>query len=364
MPRTTIKQFEVEYLSILDKDGNVDENLKPNLDEGQLKHLYYNLILTRMFDEKLFNLQRSGKIGTYAQVKGQEACQVPVAMALDKDDWVIPSFREMGIFLTRGADKVRIVQGWNGDARAYKDAGRNLPTAIPIASQLLHATGIAWAEKLKGTKSIAIVYFGDGATSQGDAHEAMNFAANYDIPVIFFCQNNGWAISTPSDHQMHNSTIAQRAVSYDMKGLRVDGNDVFAVYKAVQECIEHCRAGQGPALIEGMTFRMGDHTTSDDSGKYRNEELVQEWQAKDPILRFEIYLRNIGIGNDQYFQEVKDHVTKEVDEAVEKGLAIEAPPLENLFEHIYAELTPDLKEQQEFLRAELNELRALKGGEE
>ncbi|MCA9478547.1 MAG: pyruvate dehydrogenase (acetyl-transferring) E1 component subunit alpha [Nanoarchaeota archaeon] len=356
MPRTIIKQFEVEHLSILDENGNIDESIKPELSDDRLKEMYHHMLVARTFDEKLFKLQRSGKIGTYAQVKGQEACQIGSAIALEKDDWVVPSFREMSAMLTRGADKVKVVQSWNGDVRSYNGSGPNLPTAIPIASQLLHATGIAWAEKLKKTNNVVLTFFGDGATSEGDTHEAMNFAADFKLPVIFFCQNNQWAISTPRSHQMANETIAQRAVAYGMKGIQVDGNDVLAVYKATKEAIENARAGNGPTLIEGVTFRMGDHTTSDDSSKYRTEEMVKEWEAKDPLKRLRAYLQNKGIADDGHFNWELDTITKEIDEAVEAGLAIAPPPPENMFEHIYEQLTPDLQEQQEALLAELKEM--------
>jgi pyruvate dehydrogenase E1 component alpha subunit len=330
--------FTVEYTQTLDENGTVDQSRMPNVTEGQIKEMYHLMKLTRQFDEKLFALQRSGKIGTFAQVKGQEACQIGSGMALNKDDWVAPSFREFGVFITRGVDRVKLVQGWNGDNRAFEAdpaTCRNLPVAIPIASQCLHACGLAWAEKIKGTKNIAITYLGDGGTSEGDFHEALNFAGEYKLPIVIFCQNNQWAISTPRNKQTASETIAQKAIAYGIRGIQIDGNDVLGVYKTTQEAIERARNGEGPTLIEAMTFRMGDHTTSDDAQKYRDPRLVEEWASKDPILRLEKYFQQIGTWSDDYKVWVEEENRKEIEDAVAKALAIGAPPPEDLIKHIF-----------------------------
>lgn len=357
IPRKVIQSFEVEQVSVLSPDGTVDNEQMPDLTEDQIKEMYHLMKLTRTIDVKLFKLQRSGKIGTYAEVKGEEASEIGSAFALEDDDWVVPSFRELGVMIARNADHVKLVQAWRGDNRAFHDPAHhhNLPTAIPIASQLLHAAGIAWASKLRKEKAVTIVYFGDGATSEGDFHEALNFASDLNLPVIFLCQNNQWAISTPRAKQTHAQTIAQKSIAYGMPGVQVDGNDVLAVYKVTKEAVDRARNGEGPTLIETMTYRMGDHTTSDDSLKYRTQEEVDEWSHKDPLVRLENYFKKIGTWTDEYGKYVEDTVTKEVEEAVEKGLAIPPPPPEEMFTHIYSLLPADLEAQKKAMLEEIKE---------
>lgn len=347
----------MENLQILDKDGNVDKDLMPDLSEEKIKEIYHLMVLVRTFDEKLFKLQRSGKIGTYAEVRGEEASEVGSAYALEKTDWMIPSFRETGVYVVRGVDRAKIVQAWNGDVRAFKaDKGTtNLPVAIPVSSQNLHAVGIAWAEKLRGTKNAAIVYFGDGATSEGDFLEAMNFAGVYNVPLIFFCQNNQWAISTSRKIQTASDTIAQKGVAMGIKGIQVDGNDVLAVYAATKEALDRARKGEGPTLIESVTYRMGDHTTSDDASKYRTEEEVAFWKERDPLTRLEKYFKKIGTWTDEYGAQVKQEVTAEVDDAVEREMKIEPEEPGKMFDNVFSELIPDLAEQKEELLQEVKE---------
>ncbi|MFH1132923.1 MAG: pyruvate dehydrogenase (acetyl-transferring) E1 component subunit alpha [Nanoarchaeota archaeon] len=334
----------------MDEEGNVDPSVDPNLSEETLKVMYHMMVLARMFDEKFFKLQRSGKIGTYASLRGQEASEIGSAMAMEKTDWMIPSFREMGVYLTRGADRVKMVQSWKGDARAFHGSYRDLPVAIPIASQTLIASGIAWAAKLRGEKVAAVTYFGDGATAQGDWHEAMNFASVYQLPVVFVCQNNHWAISTPTKVEMAVDSIAQRAIAYNMKSIQVDGNDVMAVYVATKEALDRAKRGEGPTLVENVTYRMGDHTTSDDSSRYRSEEEVKPWIKRDPILRLKLFLQKKGWWTDDYGKWVEDECQKEIDAAVEKAMALPPPPPEELFDHIYEKLPPLLeKEKAELL---------------
>ncbi len=345
----------------MNEEGEVDDSLHPGLSEDKIKELYHLMMLAREFDEKLFKMQRSGKIGTYASLKGQEACEIGSGYALEEHDWVVPSFREMGVFITRGADRVKLVQGWMGDTRAFQgdENTRDLPIAIPIASQALHAAGIAWASKIKGEKSCAITYFGDGATSEGDFHEALNFAGVFKLPIVFFCQNNQWAISTPRKVQTASETIAQKAISYGIKGVQIDGNDVLAVYKATKEALERARNGEGPTLIEAITFRLGDHTTSDDASKYRSEEEVSPWVQKDPIQRVVKHFQKIGTWSDEYGAKVKGEVEKEVEEAVEKAMQIPPPGPEDVFKYIFKTLPKDLEEEQKELLEEVNEKKSL-----
>ena len=355
MAKSVIGEFKVEYSQTLDENGTVDQSLMPQLSEDQIKEMYHLMRLVRTMDEKLFTLQRSGKIGTYAQVKGQEASEIGSGFALEENDWFVPSFRELGVAIARGADRAKLVQAWKGDLRAFEgiEQTKSLPVAIPIASQCLHAAGIAWASQIKGEKSATIVYFGDGATSEGDFHEAMNFASVFNLPVVFFCQNNQWAISTPRDHQTHSQSIAQKAIAYGMPGYQIDGNDVLGVYRVTKDALDRARNGEGPTLIESITFRQGDHTTSDDSHKYRTEEVENTWKQKDPLVRLEKYFQQIGTWSEDYNNFVSATVEKEVAEAVDAGLSVSPPPAEDLFRHIFAELPEHLAKQQKELQKEI-----------
>ena len=355
MPQNKIADFSVDNISVLDKEGNCDNELMPDLTEDKIKEMYHLMILTRTLDEKLFNLQRSGKIGTYAQVKGQEASEIGSGFALLENDWLVPSFREMGVFIARKVPLKLLVQGWNGDTRAFAvpEGGRNLPISIPIASQCLHATGIAWASKLKEEKDVTIVYFGEGATAEGDFHEALNFASTLNLPIVFFCQKNGWAISTPSSKEMNSQSIAQKAIAYNIKGIQVDGNDILAVYRVTNEALNRARNGEGPTLIESITYRMGDHTTSDDSSKYRTQEEMQEWGGKDPILRVQKYFEKIGTWNDDYKKWLDETVSKEVEKAIEEGLKVPSPDPSQLFNNTFKEKPWMLIEQEKEMLEEI-----------
>ncbi|NQZ85170.1 MAG: pyruvate dehydrogenase (acetyl-transferring) E1 component subunit alpha [Nanoarchaeales archaeon] len=355
MAQEQVGQFGINHVSILDKDGNVDEKLASGFTKEQISEMYYYLNLLRKFDEKLFNLQRSGKIGTYAQTRGQEASEIGSGLALKENDWFVPSFRELGIYLTRGTPKNLLVQAWNGDTRALGNPNHthNLSLSIPIASQCVHATGIAWASKIKKEKDVTIVYFGEGATSEGDFHEAMNFAAVFNLPIVFFCQRNGWSISTPTNKEMKTETIAQKAIAYGFKGIQVDGNDVLAVNKVTSQAIEKARSGDGPTLIESITYRMGDHTTSDDSLKYRSQEEINEWKLKDPVVRFEKYVTKNNILSEEEKNNMHQTIEKEINEAVEQGLGVEKPDPAQMFEDVFAKMPEMLQEQKEELLAEL-----------
>ncbi len=350
--------YRVEYLSILDENGQVDKLLDPQLSEELLLKLYRTMLLGRRLDERMLILQRQGKMGTFAPVKGQEA-QVGAAAALSPDDWVVPSFREAPAEIWLGKPLERILLYYSGyNEGGYIPEGLNLlPVSVPVGSQMIHAAGIGYAMKYRGKNSVAATFFGDGATSQGDFHEALNFASVYQVPVIFICQNNHWAISLPRSRQSHSKTLAQKAIAYDMPGIQVDGNNVLAVYKAAKDAVDRARSGGGPTLIEMVTYRLSMHTTADDPKKYRTEEEVAEWEKRDPISRFEKYLRDKHILDDLKVQSVTEEVKTEIgaaerrwSELVEKGVN----PLD-MFEHTYAELTPTLRYQREILKEELGQ---------
>lgn len=348
----------VTYLSILDQEGQVDEALDPKLSNELLLKLYRAMVLARRFDERMLILQRQGKIGTFAPIKGQEA-QIGAAAALEPDDWIVPSFRETPVEMWRGKPMESILLYYSGYSEAgdIRDGLNLLPVSVPVGSQMVHAVGIGFGMKYRGQKSVAATFFGDGATSEGDFHEALNFASVYQAPVIFICQNNHWAISLPRSRQTNSGTLAQKAIAYDMQGAQVDGNDILAVYSAVKEAAERGRSGGGPTLLEMVTYRMAMHTTADDPKKYRSEQEVAEWELRNPITRFEKYLTNRGILDEQQTRSITQEIKAEISSAEQRWAEIVEKKIDplDMFEHTYAEITPALHEQREMLKKELEE---------
>src|SRR5213596_3606893 len=348
MPRTILEpRSHVEYLSILDSDGNLDAALEPRLSPAELKSLYRAMLLGRRFDERMVRLQRQGRIGTFAPIKGQEASQLGSVFTLRATDWMVPSFRETAAMIWRGWPLEKILLFFAGYVEGGQPAPdqHDLPITIPVGTQLPHAVGLAYAAQYKGDDAVVMVYFGDGATSEGDFHEALNFAGVWHVPVVFVCQNNQWAISVPLKKQTHSKTIAQKALAYGLPGIQVDGNDVLAVYVAAREAVERAREGNGPTLIECVTYRLGVHTTADDPTKYRSEEEVREWERKDPLTRFDAYLKRKRLLDEGLEAAVDDEIAAAVARFEATGVA---DPLV-MFDHVYAELPPDLKAQREAL---------------
>src|SRR5437870_5559794 len=298
MPRIALEpRCQVEYLSILDSEGNLDTALEPKLADTDLRSLYRAMLLGRRLDERMVRLQRQGRIGTFAPTKGQEAAQMGSVFTLRATDWTVPSFRETAAMIWRGWPIEKLLLFFAGYLEGGQPGSRqpDLPIAIPVATQLPHAVGLAYASLYRGDAAVVMAYFGDGATSEGDFHEAMNFAGVWHVPIVFLCQNNQWAISVPIKKQTHSRTIAQKALAYGFPGIQVDGNDVLAVYAASREAVERARAGDGPTLLECVTYRLAMHTTADDPTKYRSEEEVREWERKDPMTRFGAYLKQKNI---------------------------------------------------------------------
>jgi pyruvate dehydrogenase E1 component alpha subunit len=347
-----IEKFSIKYLQILDESGRCDEKLKPNLTNKQIKQIYELMVLTRTFDEKALKLQRQGRLGTYASIKGQEACQIPSAIQFSTEDLVVPAFREHGVYITLGLPIEMLFQSWSGDERGMKmpEKVNILPISIPVGSHPLHAVGAAMAFKFQNKKAVSISYFGDGATSEGDFHEAMNFAGVYKAPAIFICQNNQFAISVPVKEQTASSTLAQKAIAYGFEGIQVDGNDIFAVYKATKDALQKARNNKGPTFIECFTYRMADHTTSDDASKYRKDSEVKQWEIKDPILRLKKYMIKKGIFSEQYELETKRNTEQRVEEAVKKAEAMPKELPEEMFNYTFEKLTPELNEQKDSLK--------------
>ena len=348
MPRTPLEpRFQVDYLSILDAEGNLDTSLEPKLPAAELKRLYRAMLLGRRLDERMVRLQRQGRIGTFAPIKGQEASQLGSVCTLKPTDWMVPSFRETAAMIWRGWPIEKMLLFFAGYLEGGQPAPdqRDLPICIPVSTQLPHAVGLAYAAQYRNDDAVVMAYFGDGATSEGDFHEAVNFAGVWHVPVVFVCQNNQWAISVPLKKQTHSRTIAQKALAYGIPGIQVDGNDILAVYAASLEAVARARAGDGPTLIECVTYRLGVHTTADDPTKYRSNEEVAEWERKDPLTRFTGYLKKKRL--------LDDGLEKEVDAEIAAAIArfettAAADPL-TMFDHVYAELPPDLKTQREAL---------------
>jgi pyruvate dehydrogenase E1 component alpha subunit len=303
----------------------------------------------------MFKLQRQGRLGTFARVTGQEGAHVGAAFALRPDDWLVPAFRETGALLWRGISMVQLLQLWGGDERgaAFPHKLRTLPIAIPVGTHMLHAVGIGWAMKATAEHCAVLTVFGEGATSEGDFNEAMNMAGVFQVPVVFLCQNNQYAISVPYTKQTASPTVAQKALAYGMFGVQVDGNDVFAVYRAVSEALDRARTGREPTLIEAYTYRMTDHTTSDDARRYREEAEVAGWRQRDPIERLARYMRAKGLVDEAGEAEVLADADKQVAAAVDAFEAIEPPGPEEIFRHVFANKTPQLLEQEAELEARL-----------
>src|SRR5712692_5509302 len=320
MPRTRVEpRFQIDYLSILDSDGALDDALDPRIPPDELKRMYRGMLLARRLDERMVKLQRQGRIGTFAPLKGQEAAQIGSVATLTPRDWMVPSFRETAAMLWRGWPIEKMLMFFAGYLEGGQPAPgqRDLPITIPVATQLPHAVGLAYAAQYKDDDAVVMAYFGDGATSEGDFHEAANFAGVWHVPVVFVCQNNQWAISVPLKKQTNSRTIAQKALAYGFPGIQVDGNDLLAVYAATREAVARAREGEGPTLIECVTYRLGVHTTADDPSKYRSDDEVKAWERKDPLTRFVAYLEKKNL----FEQGLEEQVHAEIEARLRGAVA-------------------------------------------
>ena len=358
MPRKVVYSAQIEYLQLMDEHGVLDPALTgpgtPDLlTDQEVLHLYQFMIQCRQLDEIAFKLQRSGRMGTYPQNKGQEAAAIGTAFAAKKgQDFLVPCYRENAALFMHGLPMHSILLHWMGDERGNQipPGVCQLPLCIPIGTQMLHATGIAWAFKMRREPRVALTYFGDGATSEGDFHEAMNFASVYQVPCIFICQNNQWAISVPRETQMNSDTVAQKAIAYDMPTMQVDGNDLFAVYKAAKQAIDRARAGGGPSFIECVTYRLADHTTADDARRYRDPQEVDAWIGKDPLIRLRKYLESKHLWDDARQQACEEKARVTVAEVVKTAEGIEKPTTADIFDYTFATLPPEIELQKRTMR--------------
>jgi len=355
MPRKTIYQAVTERLEILDPEGRVDEKLMPELSEDQVRGVYGEMVRMRAFDDKAIKLQRQGRMGTWPPIRGQEAAQAGVGLAMAEEDWFIPAFRDHGLGLMRGIPGHLLYAAWAGDERgaSFPEGVRAFPMAVPVGSQFTHGAGVGLSLKLRGEEAAAVTLGGDGATSQGDFHEALNFAGVFKCRTVFVIQNNQWAISVPFSQQTAAGSIAQKAHAYGIPGLQVDGNDVFAMYVATTEALERARSGEGPTLIEAVTYRIGDHTTADEASRYRGDEEVEEWRARDPIDRLRRYMDRKGMWDEARQEALESEVKMWVNRQVEalEGMAPVGP--EEIFRSMYAEMPLNLREQMEGLMQEV-----------
>ncbi|MDQ1002912.1 pyruvate dehydrogenase E1 component alpha subunit [Neobacillus niacini] len=347
--------MKTDMIQIINENGEVDESRFKELkiDNELLKTMYHWMLKGKVIDKKFLNLQRQGRIGTYGSYRGQEAAQVGSALALEKQDWIVPSYREAVVSMVHGLDLktfLMYLKGHFGGNRTPQDMNL-MPIQVIIAGQIPQAVGIAWASKLKGENRVTACYFGDGATSQGDFHEGLNFASVMKVPAVFFCQNNQWAISVPFEKQMASETIAQKAIAYGMTGIRVDGNDVIACYQVMKEAVERAKRGEGPTLIEAVTYRQGSHTTADDWTKYRKKEEVEVWvNYRDPFIRFEKFLKKRGLLTEQQIEILVTQFEDEIEAEIAAFEKLSPPPAYEVFDHVYDHPHPELLKQKEELK--------------
>jgi len=338
-------------------EGSLGESLQHAVDlsHEQLQSLYRLMALSRRVDRQAINLTRQGALGVYASSHGQEAAQVGAVFALEADDWIFPTYRETVATFARGVDIVEILALFSGSWHCGFDPYqyRVAPLTTPLATQALHATGLAMAAKIRHDPIVALTFFGDGAASEGDAHEALNLAAVSTAPVVFVVQNNGYAISVPYRLQTKASSIALRAAGVGMPGILVDGNDVVSVYGAVRTAVERARRGEGPTLVEAVTYRLEAHTTADDTSRYRSEDEAAAWLARDPVDRFLRVLRERQVVDDAYLAEVDAEGEAIAARMRDSLFGAPAGDPREMFDHVYATRTPQLDAQRALLQTEL-----------
>lgn len=319
--------------------------------------LYRAMVFARAYDRKSMSLQRQGRLATYAPFEGQEAAQVGAAAALEPDDWLVATYRDAAAMWMQGYPLELLFAGRTGHEAGGRppDHVNVMPPSITVGAHMVHAVGLSWAEKLRGSSRIAMTMFGDGATSEGDFHEAMNFAGVFGVGVVFVCQNNGWAISLPRSEQTASETIAEKAIAYGMPGIQVDGNDVFAVHEAAREAAGRARNGGGPTLIEAVTYRMGPHTTADDPGRYRDPADTEDWERRDPLERVRVYLSERDRWTEEWQTEVESRTFDEVERAISLAESLYDPDPSHVFGAVFESSTSTLDAQRRELESLLED---------
>jgi 2-oxoisovalerate dehydrogenase E1 component alpha subunit len=357
-----------DVVRVLREDGTLDPATDPGLSRDEVIALYRAMVRVRILDKRLETLQRQGRIGFHIGSLGEEATILGSAAALRRNDWIFPCYREFGAALWRGMSLQRYVDNMFGNANDPAK-GRQMPdhycsreakfgsVSSPIGTQITQAVGFAWAAKLKKDDLVALTYFGEGATSSNEFHNGLNFAGVFKVPVVMLCRNNGWAISVPSERQTASAGFAAKGVAYGVPGVRCDGNDIFAVIKATRDAVERAARGEGPTLVECMTYRLSGHSTSDDPKAYRPEDGVEPWRKRDPLARLRKHLDVLGAWSDAQQKALEAELENELRDVVAEAEKTSAPSLDSMFEDVYAELPWHLVEQ----RAELRKGPRVKG---
>lgn len=346
----TVAKFEIQYVQILKPDGSINGKLpKFARDNAELIRMYEMMTLSRLFDTKAVNLQRTGNLGTYASCLGHEAAHVGAGAAMKTEDCLVPNYREYGAQFWRGVKMEEVLLYWGGDERGNDFSGpaHDFAWCVPIATQCLHAAGAAMAFKLRKEPRAAVAFIGDGGTSEGDFYEAINAAGARQLPVVYMVVNNKWAISVPVALQTNAQTLAQKAIAAGMPGMQVDGNDVIGVRSVVSEALDRARAGNGPTLIEAVTYRLSDHTTADDASRYRDDAEVEEAWKVEPLIRIRSYLTEQGAWDDDKENALQEDCSARVEAAVATYQNTPRPSIESMFEYMYAELPEALEEQRD-----------------
>jgi len=334
--------------------------------DDQLRQFYELMVLTRTFDSQAVNLQRQGRIGFYVPCEGEEAALVGSALALRPEDWLFPDYRSSGTMITRGMKFETILaqlmansedpsKGRSMPSHWGSRALKIVPPSSPLCTQLPHAVGVALGAKIRGEKICTIAYFGDGGTSSNDFHSGLNFAAVFKTPTVFFCRNNGYAISVPLTQQTATPSLAVKAAAYNIEGVSVDGNDVLAVYAATSAALDKARKGGGPTLIEAVTYRLGAHSTSDDPTRYRDSAEVELMRLKDPISRYQAFLKERGLWDETYESGIRQESLAMVKAAISNAEKVAQPDVRSIFEDVYAETTPELRAEADELAGEAGE---------
>jgi pyruvate dehydrogenase E1 component alpha subunit len=345
---------------VMREDGSLDPAHDPKIDKGLAVSLYRQMVLTRALDERLVTLQRQGRIGFHIGSYGEEAAVLGAAAAVRQQDWLFPCYREFGAALWRGMKLDAYMNNMFGNAKDPVK-GRQMPdhyccraakftsVSSPIGTQITQAVGFAWGAKIKREDLVALVYFGEGATSSAEFHNGMNFAGVFKTPTVFFCRNNGWAISVPADRQTASATFAAKGVAYGIPGVRCDGNDLFAVIKATRDAVARAASGHGPTLIEALTYRLSGHSTSDDPKAYRKDDVVELWKRKDPLVRLRKHLELESLWSASKQSELEAKIDVDLKAAITEAEKVPPPPLETMMQDVYKELSWNLREQQEQL---------------
>ena len=351
--RTIAAQFEIPYRACLSAEGRLlGEAPRLLADTQLLQRMYRAMVRARIFDAKAVNLQRTGKLGTYPSCLGQEATHVGVGAAMRAEDVLFTVYREIGTKFWRGVPMYRVLLYWGGDERGtlYEHAPQDFPFCVPIGSQMPQAAGAALALKIRGEPRGVLAFIGDGGTSQGAFYEAINFAGARQLPLVCVIVNNRWAISVPVERQTAAQTLAQKAVAAGIAAVQVDGNDALIVYEATAEALERARGGGGPSVIEALTYRLADHTTSDDASRYRSAEEVQSAWAFEPLVRLRRFLESRGLWDEQAEQALRRECSEEVEAAVRQYLATPRQSTDAMFDYLLAELPPALQSQRDEAR--------------